>query len=201
MTEVGQPETLYDRRIYAQDTQPADERDGVIWIDTSVSPRDKYVYSVDSASWESLTPQVTQSASAAYGYMPKALDGSNPNWWDDATGTYNATNVIAGGSVTTSVGTVDTFGSDMVDGFQYYLSTDGPNVTVDYVKAVCTGQNYRYMPTGGVAQDQWGTFNFPEDQLEAVEVKASNADTLDHNLLIKEIHPHYVALPAHTHNI
>lgn len=50
-------QTLADTRIYAQDTQPTDERDGIIWVDTSVSPRDTYVYSNSSNSWEIISPE------------------------------------------------------------------------------------------------------------------------------------------------
>lgn len=50
-------QTLADTRVYAQDTQPTDERDGIIWVDTSVSPRDTFVYSSASNSWELISPE------------------------------------------------------------------------------------------------------------------------------------------------
>lgn len=49
-------QTLADTRVYAQDTQPTDERDGIIWVDTSVSPRDTFVFSSASNSWENISP-------------------------------------------------------------------------------------------------------------------------------------------------
>lgn len=48
---------LFDRRVYASDTKPDDERDGVIWVDTSVSPRDTFVYSTDTNSWEKVSAE------------------------------------------------------------------------------------------------------------------------------------------------
>lgn len=47
-----QSTAIFDRRVYARDTAPDDERDGVIWVDTSNSPRETYVYSTDTGSWE-----------------------------------------------------------------------------------------------------------------------------------------------------
>lgn len=43
-------------QVYAQDTEPSDTRDGVLWVDTSVSPRVTKVYSADTASWEEVAP-------------------------------------------------------------------------------------------------------------------------------------------------
>lgn len=57
--------SVSDQRVYAQDTAPADQRDGVIWVDTSVSPRDTYVYSQDSNSWENIAPSNVYQQSAA----------------------------------------------------------------------------------------------------------------------------------------
>lgn len=47
-------QAIFDQRVYAQDTQPDDQRDGIQWVDTSVSPRQLYVYSTDSQSFESV---------------------------------------------------------------------------------------------------------------------------------------------------
>lgn len=49
---------IFDRRVYAQDTAPDDERDGVIWVDTSVANRTMYTYSADSAAWEQVSSDV-----------------------------------------------------------------------------------------------------------------------------------------------
>lgn len=60
MTEqTSQP--LAQRFVYAQDSEPQTERDGVLYVDTSVSPRKTYVYSDDSGSWERInkTPPFT----------------------------------------------------------------------------------------------------------------------------------------------
>jgi hypothetical protein len=42
--------------LYAQDTQPDDTRDGVLWVDTSDSSRPVYVYSSDTGAWEPAAP-------------------------------------------------------------------------------------------------------------------------------------------------
>ena len=52
MTELSGSQALADRRLYSQDTQPVDERDGVLWLDTSDPARPLYQYSSDSSSWE-----------------------------------------------------------------------------------------------------------------------------------------------------
>lgn len=54
---LGQSTSIQDQRVYASDTEPVDNRDGVMWVDTSVSPRDTYVYSTDSASWEKIAAE------------------------------------------------------------------------------------------------------------------------------------------------
>lgn len=48
--------SLASVEIHAQSTKPNDAKDGVIWVDTSVSPRDTYVYSEGSSSWELIRP-------------------------------------------------------------------------------------------------------------------------------------------------
>lgn len=44
--------------VYPQDTQPVDERDGVMWIDTSQESRPLYVYSEGTAAWEPVKTDV-----------------------------------------------------------------------------------------------------------------------------------------------
>lgn len=44
--------------VYAQTTQPTDERDGVMWIDTSVETRPLHVYSETSSQWEKVSAEV-----------------------------------------------------------------------------------------------------------------------------------------------
>lgn len=56
-----QSTTIQQTQVYAQETQPTDTRDGVLWVDTSVSPRQTYVYSTTSGSWESVKPSETQT--------------------------------------------------------------------------------------------------------------------------------------------
>lgn len=73
--------SLVDTRVYAQDVAPNDTRDGVLWVDTSVSPRDTYVYSSDSASWEGIIP----TDNLATGHMDSGAFTS-----DGTIGTYDA---------------------------------------------------------------------------------------------------------------
>lgn len=48
---------ISDRRVYAQDTEPSDERDGVIWVDTSDPSRTVHVYSADAGDWVNPAPE------------------------------------------------------------------------------------------------------------------------------------------------
>lgn len=57
--ERGQP--LTDTRVYAQDAKPTDTRDGVLWVDTADPARTVYVYSVDSAQFERVSPETSIS--------------------------------------------------------------------------------------------------------------------------------------------
>lgn len=56
-------------QVYAQNTSPVDERDGVLWVDTSVSPRETFVYSETSASWEPIAP-------SEFSAIPWEFDGT-----------------------------------------------------------------------------------------------------------------------------
>lgn len=57
---MGQETTpIAERRVYAQADEPSDTRDGILWVDTSVSPRETFVYSTDTNSWE--PTQVSES--------------------------------------------------------------------------------------------------------------------------------------------
>lgn len=49
---------ISDRRIYAQDTQPADTRDGVLWVDTTTQERQLSVYSEATGQWEPVKTDV-----------------------------------------------------------------------------------------------------------------------------------------------
>lgn len=44
-------------QVYPQDTEPTDTRDGILWVDTSVSPPNTYTYDADTASWEPVATQ------------------------------------------------------------------------------------------------------------------------------------------------
>lgn len=54
---LGGSRSITDQRVYAQDTQPTDERDGVLWVDTSQSARPMSVYSASTAAWEPVAPE------------------------------------------------------------------------------------------------------------------------------------------------
>lgn len=52
-----QSTAIFDRRVYASDSAPDDERDGVLWVDTSAASRPLYVYSSETAAWELASPE------------------------------------------------------------------------------------------------------------------------------------------------
>lgn len=69
---------IAERQVYAQDTQPSNERDGVLWVDTSVpsGPPKTNVYDADTGSWEPL------SATPSGAIMMWSGDPSNtPSGW------------------------------------------------------------------------------------------------------------------------
>jgi len=61
MSPLQNSQAIFDQRVYAQDTEPADKRDGVIWVDTSVSPRETYVYSKSSGRFETIREEASGS--------------------------------------------------------------------------------------------------------------------------------------------
>lgn len=49
--------SLSDQRVYAQDTEPVDRRDGVMWVDTSPTDgNDLYTWDVDQNDWVLAAP-------------------------------------------------------------------------------------------------------------------------------------------------
>lgn len=52
----GDSRSLADKRVYAQDIAPADTREGVLWVDTSVSPPETRVRDTASNTWEPVSP-------------------------------------------------------------------------------------------------------------------------------------------------
>lgn len=51
MTQI-ESTAISDRRVYAQSSKPSDNRDGILWVDTSTSKRTTYVYSQGTNAWE-----------------------------------------------------------------------------------------------------------------------------------------------------
>lgn len=90
MTGLGGAESVFDKRIYAQDTQPNDTRDGVIWIDTSVEDRTMWVYSTDTGGFErvqqKLPVRVLEESTAFDGSDGASIEWSNTTRTDPAGG-------------------------------------------------------------------------------------------------------------------
>lgn len=61
---------IADRVVYAQDTQPDDTRDGILWVDTSSGSRETKVYSSDTETWEPVAPSANKHSD---GYAPGYL--------------------------------------------------------------------------------------------------------------------------------
>lgn len=77
--------------IYAQDTEPTDTRDGVIWVDTSVPERPASAYSSDTGQFEPMSPSniaVQDSAPAnptlGDGWIDTSQDPPQFKTWDGA---------------------------------------------------------------------------------------------------------------------
>lgn len=106
---LGGSRSITDQRVYAQNTQPADERDGVLWVDTSQSARPMFTYSADTAAWEPVAPdaihrQGTEPAAPSDGDVWVETDvspqvvrtyDSGANAWDRAGKTDAEVAVIA----------------------------------------------------------------------------------------------------------
>jgi len=57
--------SVFDQRVYAQNTAPQDTRNGNLWADTSFDPPKIKVYSDDTATWEDATPSNVSIQNAA----------------------------------------------------------------------------------------------------------------------------------------
>lgn len=91
---------MAETRVYAQDTEPSDRRDGILWVDTSETSRPVYVFSTATDQFEPTAPgNVTVSDTAPTGKSPghvwvdtslsrpraKVYDGTQWNKQIDAT--------------------------------------------------------------------------------------------------------------------
>lgn len=161
--------TLYDQRVYAQDTPPEDKRDGILWVDTSKEPPATNVYAVDTDSWEPTAPgNVTVSDNEPTGKneghiwvdttqtnpTPKILDsGGNWNYPARAVLADNAENL--GGSPPSVYETpTSTQSTAQNPGYVTLRSGEYPNVggwgdssesvnrVIDEVRATISDSNY-----------------------------------------------------------
>lgn len=69
--------SVADRRVYAQNTEPGDTRDGILWVDTSDPDRTTFVYSADTSAWERIAPVTVSEKDVAETFQ-------EDNVWFDA---------------------------------------------------------------------------------------------------------------------
>lgn len=55
MAKLGQGTSYADKQIYRSDNEPDDNRDGILWVDTSNSPATTKLYDAAADSWEGIT--------------------------------------------------------------------------------------------------------------------------------------------------
>lgn len=175
---------LTDTRVYAQDTEPNDTRDGVMWVKTSVSPRETYVYSTDSNSWESTQTsdhdQLNNVVSGQHHTKPTQTQTFQEvrGWETKWTGNSITANTSESVSISTRLDAVRIKASNAYD----------HTVTVNYSDGSSVSKMYSSTITH--------TFNFAEDDVSSVAV--SN-DSGNNNSFDLEVHK--ISVGSHSHGI
>lgn len=72
MTEGMGSRPISSRQVYPQDSEPADNRPGVLWVDTSQNPPATKVYDPDTATWE---PVATSNVKVQDGEPSETKEG------------------------------------------------------------------------------------------------------------------------------
>lgn len=193
--------SIQDQRVYAQDTQPSDTRDGIIWIDTSVSPRKQYVYSTDSSSWESVTPANTGTAGPTYGYgtVDMGYGDFGPDSSDGSTSSQSQVSVSAGSTITAVADFPDTT-SDGLRIHAYMGFADQGTATAD-VQADFADGTSTTLATGVAFTGEWHSWTFNVADLTSVTFTLTNNDSSTSNFKLGELQPHSVDMPEHSHPI
>lgn len=209
--DTGSWEPVATKNVHIQDTAPDAPGDGEIWVDTSLTrPRAK-VYDAGAAQWNKqidatefgnhkasasahhAKPTGTDTVSKSAGYTILGVDYS-----DDDTSTWT------GGSVASGVTTVfsATPGMGTADGIRYYVGSEHDSrLSCTKFGVIYEDGTEEWLHTGGVTHDTWHERNFTEADVAGWKAEYSNTSDFGYNSRIKEVHPHQVSLPAHSHNL
>lgn len=83
---------ISERVLFAQDSEPTTERDGLVWVDTSDPERPVFVYSGDSQQWEPVFDK------RVYAHDTEPDDERDGNLWVDTSDPDRTTYVFSGDS-------------------------------------------------------------------------------------------------------
>lgn len=200
----GSSRSVADTRVYAQDTEPQDTRDGIIWVDTSADPRDTYVYSTASVQWEDITPPSTADNSNPIGYLTEG-----PTWSDGDTGTIGARLTQGANSTSWHTLDADVTGLDIsgVDGWRIYsTNTSGSNFCHSTGHRVTTSQGdvYENQHSSDNSTGVWESHAFSSVvgvEIEQIEIQVNNNDGVTHDLEVRELQYNYIGPAVHQHPI
>lgn len=192
--------SISDRRVYAQDTAPADDRDGILWVDTSVSPRETYVYSTDSASWESVTPSSTGTAGPTYGYQVTEITGDFDDTSSDNDISTSSQVSVSGGSTLTAVADTPDTTSDGLKIHAYMGYADVGDAVADVTANFADGTSTT-LATGVAFTGEWHSYNYSLSDLTSVTFDLTNNNSSSSNFKLGELRPHSIAMPEHSHTI
>lgn len=213
-----------DQTVYAQDTAPSDERDGVMWVDTSVSPRKTYVYSADSLSWENIAPSnwsvqntAPNSPSDGDGWIDTSVNPSEAKVYESSTAVWErigATSTQPG----SSAGGYTTVGGTLSDGdTTTTVVTNNSYTNVQISGLVCNGVRIHVVDDTGIpdatvhfvdgTSTDLGNFGVGWNEkthanLEVDYYRVGDSDgSSSYPVEFSEVQPHETPVAPHTHQI
>lgn len=213
-----QSTTIYDRRVYAQDSEPDDRRDGVMWVDTGSPERDLYIFSGESNTFELAAPSniaiqdtAPSGASLGDGWIDTSLSPPKLKTYDGAAFTAGTTQEAAKqGGYGYEYSHTDTRQNDTItrtttfnegvwiDGIRFWFQNGGiDQIDEIVVKDQQGGSETVYGPSANFDSTT------PEEITFAVRPVASVDFTIQYVNYAEETwfaEFHEVHLPAHSHN-
>lgn len=170
---LGNPQSIFDQRVYAQATEPADNRAGTLWVDTSTEPPVTKAYDTGSQSYVRVSVQNTEisdtepsNPSEGDGWIDTSLNPPRFKLYDGASWNLSAPVTSVNGStgdVSLAYGDLSDTGSDPVD------SVNGQ--------------------TGAVSVNDIGWFedsNSPQTESNSADLSYTFGDVYDEYLIVLE---------------
>jgi hypothetical protein len=212
--------SIADTRVYAQDAEPEDRRDGILWVNTSKNPPVTNVRDADAGTWEAVAPgNVTIGETAPTGKTKGHL-------WIDTTDTKPVAKVLDGNDVWNrqvpvstqterKSGEVTTKSATGVNGFTATYSTglfyDGAEITIteggyDFIEGqavvIDNDGNTVYSEPFTVNQGETLTItpNFSLTRLSEIQAEPDDPDTYSQSadFTFDTFNP---SVPEHSHQL